>query len=171
MPDHAFDRLAVERLAVDGGVIRVGFAPGSEFALPRARILDYVGVAARSVAAYFGRFPASDTRLLILATDSPGRAVRLGTAFGYDGAAILLMLACDVGLANLERDWISSTRCAISCSRPCRAVSPGSRKEWRPTSNRWHVHRPACSTPWPSGAACSRARRWACRRRATAGWT
>jgi hypothetical protein len=105
MPYGAFDRLSTERIEIGDAVIRVGFGPGS-FALPRERLLAYVRQSARSVVTYFGRFPARDTRLLILATSSPGRAVRSGTAFGYSGAAIKLTLAESVTEADLERDWI-----------------------------------------------------------------
>ena len=105
MPYTAFDRLPAEPVAVAGGVIRIAFGPG-EFALPRARIVAFVSDAARSVSTYYGRFPARDMRLLILGTDSPGRAVRSGTAFGYGGAAIRLVLARSVSADDLERDWI-----------------------------------------------------------------
>ena len=105
MPYAAFDRLPTQTVAVAGGVIRIGFGAG-EFALPRERLIAFVSDAARSVSTYYGRFPARDTRLLILGTDSPGRAVRSGTAFGSGGAAIRLVLARSVSAADLERDWI-----------------------------------------------------------------
>ena len=105
MPYAAFDRLTAERIAVTGGSIRVAFGPG-EFALPRERITAYARQSATSVVGYFGRFPARDTRLLIIGTSSGGRAVRSGTAFGYRGAAIRLVLAESVTAADLERDWI-----------------------------------------------------------------
>jgi hypothetical protein len=105
MPYAAFDRLPVERIEVAGGAIRVGFGPG-DFALPRERLMAYVRQSARSVVTYFGRFPARDTRLLILPTATPGRAVRSGSAFGGRGAAIKLTLAASVTEADLERDWI-----------------------------------------------------------------
>ena len=105
MPYAAFDRLPAQTVAVAGGVIRIGFGPG-EFTLPRERLVAFVSDAAHSVSTYYGRFPARDTRLLILSTDSPGRAVRSGTAFGYRGAAIRLVLARSVSVSDLERDWI-----------------------------------------------------------------
>ena len=105
MPYSAFDRLPTQTVAVAGGTIHIGFGPG-EFALPRERLIGFVRDAARSVSTYYGRFPARDTRLLILGTDRPGRAVRSGTAFGYGGAAIRLVLARSVSADDLERDWI-----------------------------------------------------------------
>ena len=105
MPYAAFDRQPFEPIEVGGGRIRIVFGPGL-IQLPRERIVAYVRQAARSVEAYFGQFPARDTRLLILGTESPGRMVRSGTAFGYRGAAIKLVLASSVTEGALERDWI-----------------------------------------------------------------
>ena len=105
MPYAAFDRLPTQSVAVTGGVIRIGFGAG-EFALPREHLVAFVSDAARSVSTYYGRFPSRDTRLLILGTDSPGRAVRSGSAFGHGGAAIRLVLARSVSANDLERDWI-----------------------------------------------------------------
>jgi hypothetical protein len=105
MPYAAFDRQPFERIDVTGGSLRIVFGPG-RFELPRERILAFVQQSARSVETYFGRFPARDTRLLILGTASPGRAVRSGTAFGDHGAAIRLVLAESASAADLERDWI-----------------------------------------------------------------
>lgn len=105
MPYAAFDRMANEVVDVGDARILVAFGPGVVVA-SRDSILDYVRQSARSVAAYFGRFPARTARLLILSTDSPGRPVRSGTAFGYGGAAIKLTLAATVSPAELARDWI-----------------------------------------------------------------
>ena len=105
MPYAAFDRQPFERIEVAGGILRIVFGPG-RFELPRERILAFVRQSAGSVVTYFGRFPALDTRLLILHTDSPGRMVRSGTAFGTRGAAIKLVLSGNVTDGALERDWI-----------------------------------------------------------------
>jgi len=105
MPYYTFDSMPFDTVDIGASRIRVAFGPGT-FDLPRAHILDYVAQSARSVAVYFGRFPAVSTRLLILNTTTPGRAVRSGTAFGYGGAAIRLTLAAGVAAADLERDWV-----------------------------------------------------------------
>lgn len=105
MPYAAFERLPAERIEVVGGVIRVAFGPGT-FTLPRTRLLDHVRRSAASVVAYYGRFPARDTRVLILATSAPGRAIRSGTAFGHRGAAIKLTLSEAASEADLRRDWV-----------------------------------------------------------------
>ena len=105
MPYAAFDRMKTEVVAVDDARILLAFGPGP-FAASRGDIVDYVRQSARSVATYFGRFPARTTRLLILSTTRPGRPVRSGTTFGYRGAAIKLTLGADVSAEDLARDWI-----------------------------------------------------------------
>ncbi len=105
MPYDAFDRLALERVEVGDAVIRVAFGPGA-FEIARGRIVAHVLRSARTVAAYFGRFPARVARVLILGNEGPGRAVRSGTAFGYAGAAIKLTLSSQVRESDLDSDWI-----------------------------------------------------------------
>jgi hypothetical protein len=105
MPYEAFDRQPFEAMPVPGGRLRVVFGPGQPV-LPRERILAYVRQSARAVATYFGRFPAADTRVLVLFTDAPGRPVRSGQAFGHRGAAIKLTLGLKAGEADLEDDWV-----------------------------------------------------------------
>lgn len=105
MPYDAFDRMPGETFEMGGSRIRVVFGPGS-FDLAPGRITEHVRRSARTVAAYFGRFPAATARVLVLGTSSPGRPVRSGTAFGDRGAAIKLTLANSVRAIDLERDWI-----------------------------------------------------------------
>jgi hypothetical protein len=105
MPYAAFDRLPFEAVQIGDALIRVAFGPGT-FDLPRLRIIEFVRQSARSVAVYFGRFPAHTARLLVLNTTGPGRPVRSGTAFGHGGAAIKLTLSANVSAAELDRDWI-----------------------------------------------------------------
>lgn len=105
MPYAAFDRLPAETITADAGgaVIRVAFAPPDIPELGQRRIVDWVRESARAVATYYGRFPARDTRLLIVTT--PGRGVGSGSAFGWRGAAIRLGLGEQVGERELVRDW------------------------------------------------------------------
>ena len=105
MPYAAFDRMKAESIAVGDARILVAFGPGA-FTASREDIMGYVRQSARSVAAYFGRFPAQTTKLLILSSASPGRPVRSGTTFGYGGAAIKLTLSANASPAELARDWI-----------------------------------------------------------------
>ena len=101
----AFDRLPAESIAADadGAVIRVAFAPSQSPELGQRRIVDWVRESARAVAMYYGRFPARDTRLLIVT--SPGRGVGSGSAFGWRGAAIRLGLGEQVSEIEIVRDW------------------------------------------------------------------
>ncbi len=103
MPYDAFDRLPKTDLEVSGGTIHVAFAPG-EIALPREKIFDWIRASARAVSTYYGRFPVSSLRLLIVPVD--GARVRGGTTWGYRGAAIRLPLGRDSTEENLRRDWV-----------------------------------------------------------------
>lgn len=103
MPYDAFDRLAKTDLEVAGATIHVGFAPG-EMALPKDRIFDWIKGSARAVSIYYGRFPVSSLRLLIVPVD--GSRVRGGTTWGYRGAAIRLPIGRDAGTGDLKRDWV-----------------------------------------------------------------
>jgi len=103
MPYDIFDKLPKTDIDVPGGVVHVAFAPG-EIALPRDRILDFVRTSAKAVSTYYGRFPVSSVKLLIVPVDGP--RVRGGTTWGYRGAAIRLMLGRDASEDDLRRDWV-----------------------------------------------------------------
>ena len=105
MPYKAFDHMPFDSVQIGDALIRVVFGPGA-FDLPRQRIVHFVRQSAHTVALYFGRFPAPAARLLVLNTTSPGRPIRSGTAFGYQGAAIKLTLAASVTGKDLDSDWI-----------------------------------------------------------------
>jgi hypothetical protein len=103
MPYDAFDRLPRTDLDVSGGTIHVAFAPG-DIALPREKIFDWIRASARAVSTYYGRFPVSSLRLLLVPVD--GARVRGGTTWGYRGAAIRLPFGRDSSEADLKRDWV-----------------------------------------------------------------
>ncbi len=103
MPYDAFDRLAKTDIDIDGGVVHVAFAPG-DIALPKDRILDWVRASARAVSTYYGRFPVTSLKLLLVPVD--GRRVRGGTTWGYRGAAIRVLLGRDSSEEDLRQDWI-----------------------------------------------------------------
>lgn len=103
MPYAAFDALPAHLLRVDGGDIEVAFAPG-ELELPQARIIAWVAASAHAVAAYYGRFPARYTRVLIV--PGLGRGVHAGTSYGYRGAAIKVNVGRATLEADLNNDWI-----------------------------------------------------------------
>jgi hypothetical protein len=103
MPYAAFDRLPLTRLAVGGGEIAVGIAPG-RLTLPRATLLDWIERSARAVAGYYGRLPAPVLRLLVV--PGPGRGVGGGRAWGHGGAAVRITLGAEATETDLARDWV-----------------------------------------------------------------
>jgi len=103
MPYAAFDRLPAMQIVVPRGKIVVGIAPGP-LDLPHARLLDWIERCANVVARYYGRFPARDTRLLVV--PRAGRGVSGGRAWGHRGAAVRITIGEHATEAELERDWI-----------------------------------------------------------------
>jgi len=103
MPYDAFDKLPKNDLDVSGGVIHVAFAPGN-IALPREEVFDWIKASAKAVVTYYGRFPVSSLRLLLVPVD--GARIRGGTTWGYRGAAIRLPFGRDSTEDDLRRDWV-----------------------------------------------------------------
>jgi hypothetical protein len=103
MPYDAFDKLPKTDVDVSGGIIHVAFAPG-EITLPREKVLDWIRTSAKAVSTYYGRFPVSSLRLLLVPVD--GARIRGGTTWGYRGAAIRLPFGRDSGEDDLRHDWV-----------------------------------------------------------------
>ena len=103
MPYAAFDRLPLTRLHVGGGEIAVGFAPGP-LPLPRSSLLAWVEGSAGAVSAYYGRFPATYTRVLVVPRS--GRGVSGGKAWGHGGAAVRITVGDQATLDDLAQDWV-----------------------------------------------------------------
>ena len=103
MPYDAFDRLPGTDLEIGGGTIQVAFAPG-EIALPREKVLDWIGISAKAVSTYYGRFPVHSLKLLLVPVDGP--RVRGGTTWGYRGAAIRVLIGRESSEDDLRRDWV-----------------------------------------------------------------
>jgi hypothetical protein len=103
MPYDAFDKMPKTDLEISGGTIHVAFAPGN-IALPTDKIFDWIKMSAKAVSTYYGRFPVSSLRLLIVPVD--GARVRGGTTWGYRGAAIRLPFGRDSSEDDLRRDWV-----------------------------------------------------------------
>ena len=103
MPYAAFDQLPATRVVVPGGEISVGIAPGA-LALPRDRLFTWIEQSAHTVAAYYGRFPARHTRLLVV--PRAGRGVSGGRAWGHRGAAVRITVGEQATEADLARDWV-----------------------------------------------------------------
>jgi hypothetical protein len=103
MPYDAFDRLPRTDLEIAGGTIHVAFAPG-DIALPKEKVLDWIRMSAKAVSTYYGRFPVSSLRLLLVPVE--GARIRGGTTWGYRGAAIRIPLGSDSTEEVLRRDWV-----------------------------------------------------------------
>jgi hypothetical protein len=103
MPYDAFDQLPKTDFDVPSGVVHVGFAPG-DIALPREKVLDWIKTSAKAVSTYYGRFPVSSLKLLMVPVNGP--RVRGGTTWGYRGAAIRVLLGRDASEEDLRRDWV-----------------------------------------------------------------
>ena len=102
-PYQAFQVLESVPVNVPGGTIAVVFAPGP-MSLTRETMLDWMEDSAAVVARYFGRFPVSEAKLLVVPTD--GDRVRFGNAFGHQGAAVRIFVGADADGDALRRDWI-----------------------------------------------------------------
>lgn len=80
----------------------VGFAPG-EFEIGKQKILDWIERSAKAVAAYYGRFPVSSARILIVPDE--GAETAGGQAFGNAGGAVRVMVGREITEHALARDW------------------------------------------------------------------
>jgi hypothetical protein len=103
MPYAAFDRLAHDRLEIMGATLAIGFAPGT-FAVGRARILEWIRRSATVVGSYYGRFPVSSARILVVPV--AGAGVRTGQSFGYRGAATRVIVGSATTGAQLDEGWV-----------------------------------------------------------------
>lgn len=103
MPYAAFDRLPHTEIKIAGASVLVGFAPG-DLALSKAQVLAWVEHSAKVVSGYYGRFPVTSLRVLIVPVDGSG--VRGGTTWAYRGAAIRLVLGSKASEDDLKQDWM-----------------------------------------------------------------
>jgi hypothetical protein len=83
--------------------IEVIIAAG-DLELPDSRVLEWVRTSARAVAAYYGRFPVSRVRVLIVPV--AGIGIKSGKSFGYGGAAIRVSLGRETTAQQLDDDWV-----------------------------------------------------------------
>jgi len=104
MPYEAFDRLSTIDITASDATLNVGFAPG-KLKLSQPTLLAWLKDCANTVANYYGSFPVSQVRILIV--PSAGRGIKGGQAFGYKGAAIRLFIGKDTQLRDLHNDWVA----------------------------------------------------------------
>ena len=91
------------RLEVGDASIEVSF-DSDAFDLGQAALLDWVMQSARAATAYFGRFPVTHARVLLL--QSPGGRVSNGVSFGEPGARCRITVGQHVTQADLDDDWV-----------------------------------------------------------------
>ena len=103
-PYDAFEALPAEpRLTGPAAALDIRFGPGP-LAASKADILAWIDTSARAIASYYGRFPAKPARLLIVPADGTG--VQRGETYGYQGAAIRIVLGRDTRADYFARDWV-----------------------------------------------------------------
>lgn len=102
MPYAAFDRLPHKTLQVGGGEIAVGFGPG-ELKLTQLEILPWIERSAKALSGYYGQFPVTKLKLLVLPTE--GRGVPYGQTWG-DPAAIRIRVGAEADEGALFADWV-----------------------------------------------------------------
>ena len=103
-PYRAFDQLLVTPITVSGGTLKIAFAPG-ELTLPRSAFIAWLERSAAAVSTYYGKFPVSSVRILIVPTS--GQGAQNSQAFGIRGAAIRLQVGRDTTETNLRHDWVA----------------------------------------------------------------
>jgi len=91
------------QIQVGGGAIDIVYSDGAS-GLDRVLIQDWIRTSAQAVTIYFGRFPVSHVRLVVMAND--GRSVG-GTTFGFGGGSLIrLNVGRSADAAALKRDWV-----------------------------------------------------------------
>jgi hypothetical protein len=104
LPAADDDSLLVrEDLSVPGATIEVVITSG-ELSVSRQRVLKWVETSARTVAAYYGRFPMSAARVTVLA-GGRGR-IGYGSMRWDGGARIRINVGRAAQEADFENDWV-----------------------------------------------------------------
>jgi hypothetical protein len=99
----AFADHASTLLDVEGGRITLVFADGAA-GLDRDRVTRWARLCGRAMATYFGRFPVSDYRLLVIAQS--GAQVGHATTFGYRGPVTRIHVGTDATDDIFLQDWV-----------------------------------------------------------------
>ncbi|HEY6413855.1 MAG TPA: hypothetical protein VIX42_09215 [Edaphobacter sp.] len=97
---------ASSKLSVGGAVVQVDFGEG-EFRLAQSDVVAWVRRAAEAVACYYGRFPVTAARVLVL--PSSGRGIHNGTTWGNVGgmpAFTRIRLGERTSVEQLRDDWM-----------------------------------------------------------------
>lgn len=101
-PYSVFGELRIHRIAMPEGVVEVAILPG-ELEQGEGTALRWVTGAAKSVSAYFGRYPVA--RALVVVIPTRGRSQGFATALGNGGASILAPIGRATTETDFARDW------------------------------------------------------------------
>jgi hypothetical protein len=102
-PYSAFGGFTKESLTVGESTIDVAFLPG-EHEVARAEALGWIEASAKTVAAYFGRYPVP--RVLVLVAPTSGARIH-GRQIGGGGVSIILTLGAEAGPIQFAHDWVA----------------------------------------------------------------
>ena len=100
---HAADEPATRTIEVEGASVRVDFQ-SMDFKHGTAPIVTWIEHSMRTVARYYGQFPAKQLRINVSSRD--GSRVRHGTTYGASMPFIRLQLGRDVTADELLDDWV-----------------------------------------------------------------
>jgi len=100
---HAADEPATRTIEAEGASVRVDFQ-SMDFKNGTAPIVTWIEHSMRTVARYYGQFPAKQLRINVSSRD--GGRVRNGTTYGASVPFIRLQLGRDVTADELLDDWV-----------------------------------------------------------------
>lgn len=101
---------STHELKVGGATIQVDFANGAMDLKPE-QILEHIQKAADAIATYYGRFPVTRARILVVPTQGGRREAIGGTTWGDVGgfpAFTRLRVAEHATQADLDKDWVTT---------------------------------------------------------------
>ena len=99
----AADEPATRMIEAEGASVRVDFQ-SMDFKHGTAPIVTWIEHSMRTVARYYGQFPAKQLRIRVMSRD--GGRVRHGTTYGTAVPFIRLQLGRDVTADELRNDWV-----------------------------------------------------------------
>jgi hypothetical protein len=103
----AIGRFPVQRIEVPGGVLRLSAVGGLD-AVQRDRFAEWIAENARSVASVHGRFPVSETQILVVPVGPRDSAVPFGRVVRGGGAGIEFFVDESRSLDDLRADWTAA---------------------------------------------------------------
>jgi len=92
-----------DRISVPGGTITVELA-GESTALDRAALLEWVRNSAQAVVAFYGRFPVTETRLVV--SPIAGRGASGGRTWAEHGGLIRIRVGAGSTPEDYANDWM-----------------------------------------------------------------